>query len=934
MNNRIFNSISELLEFKETLKLTSDSLFSQYLSKIYSNLLQREEIFHHSNSINTPRRSRDLSQKNNFNLSLRNSSNVSPQRNKIVDKGISLKSFLEYMDIQEFIGERIFKYLNKSRSIKLNKNDFCTGLNELYYGDIRNLIKFTFGLADFNRDGMIYNSDMKLILAYIPAPSELMQKMHIQKINKIMKNFFKAKIEKPEEGEDQEISYSSYLNYIEEYMNNDNQQNSGLVNNYNDNAPFFYYISILSYLFKNCPFNAKNVDYFIYSKKKMKLKLFRNSVGSFSQRKILSTSKKDLNSTFLLNKLDSSLNGIIQTTEKDSKKILLNAAISKIDKKTLFTNKKSSSQINIKREKGHSSLRQSKISKLEKKKKDYIIAKEKEEKNANILSINAIKEQKICKNIFNKRILKSKKTISPKNHENFFKKASSPIIGNITSQSFILSKVTASPELNKNKNLFNSGNSKDTNGSSSNNNSSNNLVKINNKTKLPSILAIKEREKQKMIPLSVGTKLKDEIDVLEEPEEFVLCEYLSDENDSDKIDKNNSKDSNNDENNFDSNEVFLYKLNEDDNSSKKILTKYYAMISDKEILFFTSELKNELSDIWFIDKTFILTNKEHINGSNYYTIIITFNNNKFNKLYFLTEKTCQNFAQKIKESIKDLDFNQHYELLEELGHGHFGKVCKCKNKTTGDIFAVKVINKTLMKSKDLELIQQEKNYLKLIKHPNIISLKDYYEDKKNIFLITECYNGGDLLTFLDNKQKEKEKVSEKEAAEIIKRIAEGIKYLNFFGIVHRDIKPENIMFVDKKDLKSLKIIDLGVCRTLTYGEMANEPIGTNGYISPEIYMHHNYSFKVDIWSLGVILYLLITGGILPFDDEKMDSHVIGKKVIYLQQEYPEEYFGNKSKGLIILLDKMLDKNYKKRINISEVIKDSWFEIIKKKSKFE
>ena len=186
-----------------------------------------------------------------------------------------------------------------------------------------------------------------------------------------------------------------------------------------------------------------------------------------------------------------------------------------------------------------------------------------------------------------------------------------------------------------------------------------------------------------------------------------------------------------------------------------------------------------------------------------------------------------------------------------------------------------------------------------------------------------------MLSFLEKKQKENIQVSEKVASKIIKKIADGIRYLNFFGIIHRDIKPENIMFADKNDIKSLKIIDLGVCQTLTYGEYAEDPIGTNGYISPEIYLHHNYSFKVDIWSLGVILYLIITGGMLPFDDEKMDSHMIGKKVLYLQQEYPEKYFSNKSKGLIPLLDKMLEKNDKKRINITELLKDNWFENFKK-----
>ena len=94
-------------------------------------------------------------------------------------------------------------------------------------------------------------------------------------------------------------------------------------------------------------------------------------------------------------------------------------------------------------------------------------------------------------------------------------------------------------------------------------------------------------------------------------------------------------------------------------------------------------------------------------------------------------------------------------------------------------------------------------------------------------------------------------------------------------------------------------------------------------------MHHAYSFKTDIWSLGVLLYLIITCEILTFDEENMDSHnIIGKKVIFSQQEYPEKYFGNKSKRLINLLDKMLEKDYRKRIDINELLKNGWFEIIK------
>ena len=156
MNNKNFETISELKEYiNDTMKLSSEKIFKIYLSKIYSNLLQREENINNTKSKRFSREQKSIIflQKDSIN-------NLTPEKENL---NLSLNNFLEYMDIQEFIGERIFKFLNKSKkNNKLSKDDFCEGLNNIYYGNIKALINFTFNLADFNEDGKIY--DIKIII--------------------------------------------------------------------------------------------------------------------------------------------------------------------------------------------------------------------------------------------------------------------------------------------------------------------------------------------------------------------------------------------------------------------------------------------------------------------------------------------------------------------------------------------------------------------------------------------------------------------------------------------------------------------------------------------------------------------------------------------------------------------------------------------------
>ena len=871
MNSRFFNSISELNEYKKSLKISSEASFTQYLSKIHFNLLQRDE-----NNIEKNISKRKLA--NDFNIVNAKKSFTQNKINQKInsDNGIGLKTFLEYMDLQDFIGERLFKYFNKSKSNMLNKTEFTNGLNNLYYSDISELIKLTFFLCDFNDDGKIYRYDMKLLLVYIPSSSEIVQKIKIKQINSIINAFFDEKIKDNKNDDEKEIDFELYSKYIKEYneqTNTNNNFDDDLINEFNNNAPFFYFISILSYLFYNCPFNINNINYFTSNTKKTKYILKKSESKEIPKNNNLMTTIKKIDSM----EIGKEMTGLM-TNISEKNKIRIEA-ISKIGQKNLFKSRRSTSQKIIISDNKFKNILNKKRENI--KERDYIYAKEKDE----------IKYTKIKKeiNMFKKKMPSKQGCLSP------FKRN-------------VLNDFTRSPPINS---LINKNSPEESN---NNNNNANNKVRFSFKQKLPSI------SNEKKTPLSVPIHFKKLDKDFKMPSEFVLCDS-SESGDSQK---------NMDiiqEEKEELNGLYCYKVNEESISmNPTIINKNFAVLSGKEILFFTNENKAELADLWYVYKSHITIGKEYVNNTQYYSVNINyFNSYAMNKLYFIKENECQNFAKKIKKAIHDLSFTDYYELGEQLGQGHFARVCKCKNKNSKKFYAVKIVNKEDLKLKDLELIHQEKSFLSLIKHPNIICLKDYFEDKTSMYFVTDFYSGGDLITFLEKNPK----ISEKTAARIIRKIAEALKYLNIFGIVHRDIKPENILFSEENEIKSLKIIDLGVCKTLTYGQTANEPIGTNGYISPEIYLHKEYSFKTDIWSLGIILYLLITQGILPFDHEDMDNKVIGKKVIYLHQEYPDEYFGKCSKSLINLLDKMLEKNYEKRIDINDLLKDSWFNIIKK-----
>eukprot|EP00923_Selenidium_pygospionis_P035508 GHVN01061944.1.p1 GENE.GHVN01061944.1~~GHVN01061944.1.p1 ORF type:complete len:505 (+),score=94.94 GHVN01061944.1:247-1761(+) len=199
-------------------------------------------------------------------------------------------------------------------------------------------------------------------------------------------------------------------------------------------------------------------------------------------------------------------------------------------------------------------------------------------------------------------------------------------------------------------------------------------------------------------------------------------------------------------------------------------------------------------------------------------------------------------------------FSERYQGLKVLGKGSFGEVINCKDKTTGNECAVKVISKrSLKKNSSSSALLREVQLLKELDHPNIMKLFEFFEDSGYYYLVGELYTGGELFDEIINRRR----FNEADAARIVKQVLSGITYMHKNKIVHRDLKPENLLLESKSKDALIKIIDFGLSTHFDAKKMKDK-IGTAYYIAPEV-LHSTYDEKCDVWSIGVILYILLSG---------------------------------------------------------------------------
>ena len=271
----------------------------------------------------------------------------------------------------------------------------------------------------------------------------------------------------------------------------------------------------------------------------------------------------------------------------------------------------------------------------------------------------------------------------------------------------------------------------------------------------------------------------------------------------------------------------------------------------------------------------------------------------------------ENFVGETKGKLLD-----SYEVLKQLGKGGYGKVYEVKNIKTGEIRACKHLSK--LNIKNLEKFRREIEILKKMDHPNIIKLYEVYESERSLYLIMEECKGGEIFDRIIQHIQEKKMYSEKDAAIIFEQVMSCIAYCHNRNICHRDLKPENLLYLNAGDEKDnrIKVIDFGLSQAC---DRLKTKVGTAYYVSPEI-LSGNYTHLCDIWSAGVILYILLSGD-PPFNGA--NDNEIYTKISQMKFSFPERKWKNISNDAKDLLCHMIVPE-NERYTAEQVLAHPWF----------
>ncbi|CAB9518958.1 MAP kinase-activated protein kinase 2 (Fragment) [Seminavis robusta] len=270
----------------------------------------------------------------------------------------------------------------------------------------------------------------------------------------------------------------------------------------------------------------------------------------------------------------------------------------------------------------------------------------------------------------------------------------------------------------------------------------------------------------------------------------------------------------------------------------------------------------------------------------------------------------------VEDSKSGKRFNELYKIGKELGSGAFSVVKEGSHKQSGESFAIKIVTKAKLTQEDEQALKDEIDVLSELKHSNIIRLYDVFEEKEFYYLITEKMLGGELF----DRIVQKSYYNEKEARDTCKILFQAMAYCHKHQVAHRDLKPENLLLTSQDNDSDIKIADFGFAKKCTTPNSLKTQCGTPGYVAPEILEGQQYDTQADMWSLGVIVYILL-GGYPPFIEQNQRD--LFRKIRKGDYEFHDEYWGQVSEDAKTMISSLLTVNPSKRLSADGSLKNTW-----------
>ncbi|XP_042366512.1 serine/threonine-protein kinase 17A [Plectropomus leopardus] len=287
-------------------------------------------------------------------------------------------------------------------------------------------------------------------------------------------------------------------------------------------------------------------------------------------------------------------------------------------------------------------------------------------------------------------------------------------------------------------------------------------------------------------------------------------------------------------------------------------------------------------------------------------------------------RSVSGLLSEIKTTIHTEPFTDHYTIIpgKELGRGKFAVVRKCVEKSTGNEYAAKFMRKR-RKGQDCRMdIIHEIAVLELATaSPHVINLHQVYEMASEMVLVLEFAAGGEIFNQCVSDQ-EDEAFSEEDVKRLMRQILEGVSFLHQNNVVHLDLKPQNILLTSSSPLGDIKIVDFGLSRMVSSQQEIREIMGTPEYVAPEILNYEPISTATDMWSTGVLAYVMLTG-ISPFLGENKQETFLN--ISQLNVSYTEEELQQLDQAALSFIQTLLCKQPQDRATAEQCLKHPWLQ---------